>query len=144
MKILVSACLLGRNCKHSGGNNLNQKVLDFIQGHEVVALCPEVIGGLPVPRLSAELVNNHVTDKNGKSVDKEFRLGAEKALGLALEKGVELAILQSRSPSCGVKEVYDGTFSGKKIPGQGVFAQALAQKGIRLVDVEDFTHISSS
>lgn len=137
MKILVSACLLGKNCKYNGGNNLNQGVLDFVEGHEVIGVCPEQLGGLSTPRLPAEIVYGVVTNKEGVSVDAEFRKGAQAALAAALEKKVDLAILQSRSPSCGVKEIYDGSFSGKKIKGQGVFAKLLSAHGIKVLDAED-------
>lgn len=137
MKILVSACLLGKNCKYNGGNNLNQGVLDFIEGHEVIGVCPEQLGGLSTPRLPAEMVEGIVTNKEGISVDAEFRKGAQTALAVALENKVDLAILQSRSPSCGVKEIYDGSFSGKKIKGQGVFAKLLSARGIKVLDAED-------
>lgn len=137
MKILVSACLLGKNCKYNGGNNLNQGVLDFIEGHEVIGVCPEQLGGLSTPRLPAEIVDGVVTNKEGVSVDNEFRKGAQEALAVALENKVDLAILQSRSPSCGVKEIYDGSFSGKKIKGQGVFAKLLSARGIKVLDAED-------
>lgn len=137
MKILVSACLLGKNCKYNGGNNLNQGVLGFIEGHEVIGVCPEQLGGLSTPRLPAEMVEGVVTNKEGVSVDNEFRKGAQEALAAALEKKVDLAILQSRSPSCGVKEIYDGSFSGKKVKGQGVFARLLTKYGIKVLDAED-------
>lgn len=137
MKILVSACLLGKNCKYNGGNNLNQGVLEFIEGHEVIGVCPEQLGGLSTTRLPAEIVAGLVTNKEGVSVDNEFRKGAQKALAVALENKVDLAILQSRSPSCGVKEIYDGSFSGKKIKGQGVFAKLLSARGIKVLDAED-------
>lgn len=137
MKILVSACLLGKNCKYNGGNNLNQGVLDFIEGHEVIGVCPEQLGGLSTPRLPAEIVDGVVMNKEGISVDAEFRKGAQEALAAALENKVDLAILQSRSPSCGVKEIYDGSFSGKKIKGQGVFAKLLSAHGIKVLDAED-------
>ena len=139
MKILVSACLLGKNCKHNGGNNLNQSVLDFTEGHEVIGVCPEQLGGLSTPRLPAEIVDGVVTNKDGVSVDAEFRKGAQTALAVALEKKVDLAILQSRSPSCGVKEIYDDSFSGKKIKGQGVLAKLLSAHGIKVLDAEDVT-----
>ena len=134
MRILVSACLLGENCKYSGGNNYNQAVVDFVQGHQIIRVCPEVLGGLPIPRSPAELVDGVVINKAGISVDAQFRTGAEKALAIAKQNGAELAILQSRSPSCGVKEIYDGSFTGKKIPGQGVFAEMLQQAGIPMLD----------
>jgi len=137
LRILVSACLLGKNCKYNGGNNLNQRVLDFIEGHEVIGICPEQLGGLSTPRLPAEIIDGVVTNKEGISVDAEFRKGAQAALATALENKVDLAILQSRSPSCGVKEIYDGSFSGKKIKGQGVFAKLLSAHGIKVLDAED-------
>ncbi len=137
MTILVSACLLGENCKYSGGNNYSEKVRKFLEGHQVIPVCPEVMGGLPVPRSPAEIVNGVVTNAEGISVDREFRLGAEKALQIALEEHAQLAILQSRSPSCGAKEIYDGTFSKRKIPGKGIFAALLEEAGIPVIDLED-------
>ena len=137
MKIMVSACLLGENCKYNGGNNLSEKVMNFIKDHEVIPVCPEVMGGLPIPRLSSEIVNGVVTASDGRSVDEEFRKGAQIGLALAKENEVDLVILQSRSPSCGVKQVYDGTFSGNKIEGRGIFARLLIENGFRIVDVED-------
>lgn len=137
MKIMVSACLLGENCKYNGGNNLSDKVLKYISGHEVVPVCPEVMGGLPVPRLSSEIVNGVVTASDGHSVDREFRKGAAIGLELAIKENVDLVILQSRSPSCGVKEIYDGSFSKKKIKGQGIFAAMLKDHGFQMIDLED-------
>ena len=134
---MVSACLMGENCKYNGGNNLNEKVLNYVKGHQIITVCPEVMGGLPIPRIPAEIVNNIVTAKDGCNVDKEFRTGAEMALQIAKENQVELVILQSRSPSCGPKQIYDGSFSGKKIDGQGVFAKMLIENGFQVVDVED-------
>lgn len=137
MKIFVSACLLGENCKYNGGNNYSEKVADFIKGHEVVVLCPEVAGGLPVPRASAEIVDGIIKTESGQSVDAAFRTGAEKVMTEVLKQKIDLAILQSRSPSCGVNEIYDGSFSGKKIKGQGIFAKMLIDQGLRVIDVED-------
>ena len=137
MKIMVSACLLGENCKYNGGNNYNEKVMEYIKGHEVISVCPEVLGGLPTPRIPSEIVNGVVTSKDGRNVDSEFRLGAEIALKKAQEEKVDLVILQSRSPSCGVKQIYDGSFSGNKIDGQGIFASLLKENNIRMMDVED-------
>lgn len=137
MKILVSACLLGENCKYSGGNNRNEAVLRYVKGHEVIPVCPEVLGGLPVPRPSAEIVCGTVRTADGTSVDREFRLGAEKALALAKESGAELAILQPRSPSCGKGTVYDGTFSKKLVDGNGVFCALLLENGIPVKTPEE-------
>lgn len=137
MKIAVSACLLGENCKYNGGNNYNEKVVEFIKGHEVIGICPELLGGLPVPREPAEIVDGIVRTKNGASVNEEFRLGAETAVKIMEENDIELVILQSRSPSCGIKTIYDGTFSGNLIVGRGIFAQMLAKLNYKIVDVSD-------
>ena len=137
MIIGVSACLLGENCKYNGGNNESKKLRDYVKGHTVVAVCPEVMGGLPTPRDPAEIIGGVVRQKSGRSVDEEFRAGARAALKKIKDTGAELAILQSRSPSCGVKEIYDGTFTGHLVKGKGVFAAMAEEAGIRTVDVED-------
>ena len=142
MKIAVSACLLGENCKYNGGNNYNEKVMEFVKGHEVIGICPELLGGLPVPRKPAEIVDGIVRTKDGASVNEEFRHGAEAAMNIIEENDIELVILQSRSPSCGVKAIYDGTFSGNLIVGQGVFAQMLAKRNNKTVDVSDLDKIT--
>lgn len=138
MKIMVSGCLLGENCKYNGRNNYNEKVAEFIKGHEVVSVCPECLGGLPVPRVPAEIVNGVVINKEGENVDIQFRKGAEIALEIARKESIDLAILQSRSPSCGVKQIYDGTFSKNIIDGQGIFAKLLKENGFQIIDIEDF------
>lgn len=137
MKILVSACLLGENCKYNGNNNYNKDVAEFVKGHEVIAVCPEVLGGLSVPRKPAEIVNGVVMTKEHVSVDEEFRKGAAVAFKMAVDNHIDLAILQSRSPSCGVNQIYDGSFDGRLKEGQGVFAQMLKQAGLNIIDVED-------
>ena len=137
MRIAVSACLLGENCKYNGGNNYSEKLVDYIKGNDVLSVCPEVMGGLPVPRESAEIVNGVVSHKDGTSVDKKFRKGAKKALEIVKEENVDLVILQSRSPSCGVNSIYDGSFSGKLISGKGVFADLLQKNGIKVMDIAD-------
>lgn len=137
MKIAVSACLLGENCKYNGGNNYNEKVVEFVKGYDIIPICPEIMGGLPTPREPSEIINGVVKHKNGASVDTEFRKGAELALNKVITNGAEIVILQSRSPSCGVKYIYDGTFSGSLIPGQGVFAKLLKENNIRVLDVSD-------
>ncbi len=137
MKIMVSACLLGENCKYNGGNNRNPDLLRLLSGHEVIPVCPEVMGGLPTPRIPAEIVKGIVTNRDRVSVDSAFRQGAQKALEIAMQEKPDLIILQSRSPSCGVKEIYDGTFSGKLSRGHGVFAEMALQAGFRVVDIEN-------
>ena len=137
MKIMVSACLLGQKCKYNGGDNYSEAVAEYVKGHEVIPVCPEVEAGLPTPRIPAEIVNGVVTNAEGEIVDREFRRGAELCLKKALEEHVDMAILQSRSPSCGVNQIYDGTFTGKLISGKGVFAKLLEENGIKTVDVEE-------
>ena len=137
MKILVSACLVGDNCKYNGGNNLNERLVGFLEAHEVVKVCPEVLGGLPTPRPSAEIVNGQVMNTEGKNITKEFTLGAQRAFEIVQKEKPDLIILQSRSPSCGIKQIYDGTFSGKKIPGHGLFAELCIKAGYKVLDIED-------
>lgn len=133
MKILVSACLLGRNCKYSGGNNLNEQVQAFVQGHRVIPVCPEEVLG--IPRVPMEIVNGVLINKEGVCVDEPVRRAAEKIV--AENRDADLAILKSRSPTCGVRKVYDGSFSGRLIDGMGVLAQALQQTGIKIIDAEE-------
>ena len=137
MKIMVSACLLGENCKYNGGSNRNEKVLRLMEENEVILVCPEQLGGLPTPRTPCEICNGVVMTKDGRVVDQEFRAGASKCLETALREQPDLIVLQSRSPSCGVKQRYDGTFSGKLTEGSGVTAELLMKNGFRCVDVED-------
>lgn len=137
--ILVSACLIGKNCKYNGGNNKNETVIKFLQGKEYIAICPESAGGLPIPRMPAEISGDRVIQKNGNDVTEEFISGAEKIARAAKESSATLAILKESSPSCGVNLVYDGSFSGKKIPGQGITCKMLEEMGIEVkseVDLE--------
>ena len=137
MKIMVSACLLGENCKYNGGNNRNERLLQLLRGHTVIPVCPEVLGGLPTPRVPAEIVNGTVMNREGISVGGEFRKGAEKALRIAEKEQPDCMILQSRSPSCGAKQIYDGTFSGTLISGRGIFAGMAEKAGFRVMDIGD-------
>lgn len=137
MKVLVSACLLGRNCKYNGGNNYNERVAAFVQDKEMVEYCPEVMAGMGVPRTPIEIVNGVLMDQNGNNVDEAMRRTVAKAIEEIRGMGIDCAVLQSRSPTCGVNQIYDGTFSGRLIPGQGLFACALMDAGIRVIDAED-------
>ena len=137
MKIMVSACLAGENCKYNGGSNRNEKVLRLMEENEVILVCPEQMGGLPTPRTPCEICNGVVMTKDGRVVDQEFRAGASKCLETALREQPDLIVLQSRRPSCGVKQRYDGTFSGKLTEGSGVTAELLMKNGFQCIDVED-------
>lgn len=131
-KLLVSACLLGENCKYNGGNNYCPDVEKLRERFEVIPVCPEQLGGLPTPRVPAERVGERVLNREGQDVTAEYRLGAGKTLETARAAGIRCAVLQERSPSCGSGTVYDGTFSGKLIPGWGVTAQLLEENGIKV------------
>ena len=137
MKIVVSACLLGEKCKYNGGCNYSDAVAEFVKGREVIPVCPEVKAGLGVPRIPVEIVNGVVKDKNGNSVDDCLRKAVAEILAELEKEPIECVILKSRSPTCGVKQVYDGTFSGKLIDGMGVLAEALQKAGYQVIDSED-------
>ncbi len=137
-KIAVSACLLGCDCKYNGGNNRHPGVIEYCRGREVLAVCPEVKAGLPTPRVPMEIVAGRVTDREGIDHHDAMMAAVTALLAQLREQGVKRAILQSRSPSCGCREIYDGSFSGRKIPGAGVFAAALQEAGIETLDAEDF------
>ncbi|MBQ3194638.1 MAG: DUF523 domain-containing protein [Oscillospiraceae bacterium] len=137
MKILVSACLLGENCKYNGRNNYNAAVVEFVKDQEVLTICPEMIAGMGCPRTPIEIVDGVLMDRNGNNVDAAMREAVEKAMEMIRKEEIQCAVLQSRSPTCGVNEVYDGSFSGKLIPGSGVLARALKDKGYQVIDAED-------
>lgn len=133
MKIAVSACLLGENCKYNGGNNKNEDVIKLAEKHKLVPICPECFAGLPTPRMPSEIRDCKVFSKNGADVTKEFYDGAEKALYVAEECGCSLAVLKERSPSCGFGKVYDGSFTGTLTDGNGIAAQMLYDHGIVII-----------
>lgn len=141
MKIMVSACLAGENCKYNGGNNRNEKVLQLMKENEVITVCPEQMGGLPTPRVPSEIKDGVVTAKDGRIVDAQFRVGAAKCLEIAKREKPDLIVLQPRSPSCGVKQRYDGSFTGRLIAGAGVTAQLLMENGFRCIDAEDLVQV---
>ena len=133
-KLLVSACLLGENCKYNGGNNYTPAVEALRERFEIIPVCPEQLGGLPTPRTPSERVGDKVLTRDGRDVTEAFRRGAAKTLAIAQAEGVTRALFQVRSPSCGCGTIYDGTFSGKLVPGKGVTAQLLEQSGIEICD----------
>ena len=132
MYILVSACLLGTPCRYDGASK-KHPALDRLtaQGHVLVPVCPEALGGLPTPRPPAECQRDgRVVNREGRDVTAEYRAGAEQALKIAQTYGCTCAVLKERSPSCGSGQVYDGSFSGKLIPGSGVAAERLEGCGV--------------
>jgi uncharacterized protein YbbK (DUF523 family) len=133
-KILVSACLLGTNCKYNGGNNYREEVMEFLRDYEIIPICPEIMGGLPTPRPASEIKENKVININNEDVTINFKKGAEETLKLAKLLGVKKALLKRKSPSCGSGEIYDGTFSGTLVQGDGITTQLLKEN-----DIEVFT-----
>lgn len=130
--ILVSACLVGVNCRYDGTGKLDPELLDLFVRGEAIPVCPEVMGGLSTPRTPAERVGDKVIDYNGKDVTKEFALGAEKTLEMALENKVKLAIMKSKSPSCGLGIIYDGTHTRTVTVGNGMAVDLLLANGIEV------------
>lgn len=131
-KLLVSACLLGENCKYNGSNNRNEKVLDLEKYFDLVPVCPECFGGLPIPREPSEIKDGGVYSKSGNDVTDAFVDGAEKTLYIAEENNCFLALLKERSPSCGCGKIYDGSFTSTVIDGNGVTADLLLNNGITI------------
>ena len=129
-KLLISACLLGRNCKYNGGNNYTPLVEALKARYDLVPVCPECFGGLPIPHEPSERVGDKVLSKSGKDVTGPFQRGAEKTLAAAIQQGVTRAVLKERSPSCGCGSIYDGTFTGTVVPGNGVAAELLLSRGV--------------
>ena len=140
MKLLVSACLLGENCKYNGGNNLVATLQEelLMHGFEAVPFCAECAGGLPTPRIPAERVGDRVLNILGDDVTAEFEKGAQLALETALQNGCTMAILKMNSPSCGSGTIYDGTFSGTLTEGYGVTAELLRNHGIAVLNEENY------
>ena len=138
-KILVSGCLLGENCKYNGGNNYNPRIVEFLKDKEVLSICPEMMAGMGCPRNPIEIVDGVLTDCHGKNVDSLIRKSVMEIMERIRDEEIQCAVLQSRSPTCGVNQVYDGTFSGKLIPGSGVFAKSLMDAGYRVIDGEDIS-----
>lgn len=134
MKILVSACLLGHNCKYSGGNNYDPTLNELLNGHEIIPVCPEVMGGLSIPRIPCEILGDKVIGKDGNDYTYHYQLGAEKALEIAKKENVSLAILKKRSPSCGASLVYDGTFTKRLVIKDGIFARELKKLNVLILE----------
>ena len=135
-KILVSSCLLGLNCKYDGGNNYSKEIDEFLKDYEVIPICPEIMGGLPTPRVASERLGDKVITKDGRDVTKQYKKGAEKCLFLAKKYNIKKALLKLRSPSCGSGKIYDGTFTHALIDGDGVTAELLKNKGIEIINIK--------
>ncbi len=136
-KIIVSACLAGLNCRYDGVAKPCDKVMTLVAEGRAVPVCPEQMGGLPTPRISAERLGKRVVREDGVDVTAEFVRGAEEALNLAKLIGAKKAILKAKSPSCGCGLIYDGSFTKTVVPGDGVFAALCRQNGIEVKTEEE-------
>ena len=135
--ILVSACLLGTPCRYDGQSKPCDAVLALRERYSLIPVCPEVMGGLPTPRVPSEICGERVMMKNGTDVTHNYRSGAEQSLDAARKNQCALAILKAKSPSCGCGEIYDGSFSGTKIIGNGITARMLIKNSIAVIKASE-------
>ncbi|WP_028402085.1 DUF523 domain-containing protein [Ectobacillus panaciterrae] len=141
--IAVSSCLAGIRCRYNGTHSLVEKIEELVKQNKAVLICPEVLGGFPTPRESAEIIGGSgadvldgsakVIDKSGRDVTKLYVQGAYKALEIIKEVNASYVVLKENSPSCGSSMIYNGTFSSSKIPGEGVTAALLRREGIQVI-----------
>lgn len=150
--IIVSSCLCGINCKWDGGNNLDARVLKLLKEGKVIPVCPEQLGGLETPREPCEIINGNGLDvlsgtakivvaQHNDDVTSKFLKGAYETLKIVEVVGASIAVLKAGSPSCGVSKIYDGTFSGTRRNGNGVTAQLLLSKGIKVFTEESLDEL---
>ena len=128
--VLISACLYGEKCRYDGKDNFLSRLDEIKKICNLIPVCPEVSGGLSTPRNPSEIVGGKVIMNDGTDVTKQYRKGAETALATALEKGCKIALMKAKSPSCGVRKIYDGTFSRTLVDGDGVTVRLLKENGI--------------
>ena len=150
-KVVVSACLLGKNCRYDGGHSRISELDDF--DVDWVPVCPEEAGGLGTPRPAAEMQkdaesilkgNGSVINNDGMNVTEKFIQGAEESLKTGITSGAEMAILKSRSPSCGIGGIYDGTFTNSLLDGDGIFAHLCRKSGINCISSDDSDQIKET
>lgn len=134
---LCSACLLGIECRYDGKSKTDKKVLELAKKEKLIPVCPEQLGGLPTPRQSSEQKEGKVITKTNKDVTREFIKGAEEVLKIAKLFGIKEAIFKQKSPSCGCGKIYDGSFTGNLIKGDGVATALLKKNGIKVVTEEN-------
>jgi len=139
--ILVSACLLGYNCRYDGNNCLNNNIIKLKEKYHFIPVCPEQLGGLNTPRKPAEIIGDNVYTIDKKYVTNEYLLGAKKTLEIGKKYNCQYAILKQSSPSCGSSNIYDGTFSGVKIEGKGITTKLLEENGIIVFSENDIDNL---
>lgn len=137
MKVAVSACLVGKNTKYNGKNNYNEAVMKYLQDKEYITICPEVTGGLPTPRVPSERAKDKVINKIGEDVTINFVNGAQVELDKLLKENIKIIIVKEKSPSCGYKQIYDGTFTNTLTEGNGVFVELALKQGFTIYTEKD-------
>lgn len=135
--IIVSACLLGIGCRYDGKEKKVEEVLELTKKYNLIPICPEQLGGLSTPRIPCELVGNKAINKNGVDCTKEYEKGAYEALKIAKIYNSNIAILKEKSPSCGCKEIYDGTFTKTLITKKGITAKLFDENEIKVIGESD-------
>lgn len=138
MVIMISACLVGVNCRYDGRSSKNRCLLDSLKGFLLVPFCPEQLGGLTTPRLRAEIRNDRVINELGEDVTDYFLKGAKESLKIAKRISPDIIVLKSKSPSCGKDKIYDGSFQGKIVEGSGITCKLLIENGFRVMSDEEF------
>lgn len=133
--ILVSACLAGFKCKYNGEANTDMNIVELVKKGVAIPVCPEQLGGLPTPRVPSEIIGEKVFSKDGTDVTEQFEKGAHRTLEIAKLYNCTEAILKSKSPSCGFGKIYDGTFSGVLVNGDGITAKLLKENGVKVIAV---------
>ena len=137
MRILVSACLMGVGCRYDGKSNQLPQLEQLMKQHTCIPVCPEIFGGLPTPRVPAERQGSKIMTQDGQDVTQQFVRGTAEVLRLADLYHCKAALLKERSPSCGSGHIYDGTFTGTTIPGDGCFVRILKEHGIEVISEKE-------
>jgi uncharacterized protein YbbK (DUF523 family) len=135
--MLCSACLLGIRCRYDGSAKPDKKVIALSKKERLIPICPEQLGGLPIPREPSEIRGRSVLSRSGKDLSSKFSKGAKEALKIAKVFGIRKAIMKQKSPSCGCGKIYDGRFSGRLVKGDGITTQFLKKNGITVITEED-------
>lgn len=137
--ILVSACLLGESCRYDGKSKPCERVMALKDTYNLIPICPEVMGGLPTPRVPSEICDERVLMKDGRDVTENYNRGAQKALEIARQNACTVAILKEKSPSCGSGLIHNGLFDGGLVDGDGITTQLLKNEGIRVLGESEIT-----
>lgn len=135
--VLVSACLLGKNCKYNGGNNYNEQVIKYLKDYEIIPICPEVMAGFSTPRAPLEIYNDRLINNRGEDYTKDMQRACADIVKIINEKKTILAVLKARSPSCGKGEIYDGTFSHTIVCRNGLACEVVLKEGIKVLTEEE-------